>query len=251
MRSFMNLNKGLALAGLLAALVISGCNATSQQADTDEASVRETISVSGFGEMVGVPDIATVELGVETEAPEVAQAIESSNQIVEQVTQALLGAGVAANDIQSTRFNVWREEGFDRLTGQPTDEVTFHVDSTVRVTVRDIDQISSTIQTGLDAGANNVFGLNFGIDDTAELEAEARLLALDDAKDRAQQHADALGLTLGDPIAVSELVGGTTFGAVSEAAFLRGLGGGGGGPPLSPGELNVGVQVDVMYAVDG
>ena len=255
MKSHIKLNKTLAFAGLAAALAVSGCNAqsqdvSSQDTDADQSSTRESISVTGFGEAVGEPDMASVELGVESEADNVATAIDLSNEIVEQVTQALIDAGIASSDIQSTHFNVWREEGFDRLTGQPTDEVAFHVDSTIRVKVRDINQISSTIQTGLDAGATNVFGLTFGIDDSAELEAEARLQALDDAEDRAQQLADALGKTLGEPIIVSELAAGSALGGLAEAALFRGMGGGGGGPPLSPGELSVGVQVDVMYAVD-
>ncbi len=252
MKSRTKLNKTLAFAGLVAALAVSGCNAQSQDVssqDADQSSTRESISVTGFGEAVGKPDMATVELGVETEADNVATAIDLSNQTVERVTQALIDAGIADSDIQSTHFNVWREEGFDRLTGQPTDEVTFHVDSTVRVKVRDIDQISSMIQTGLDAGATNVFGLTFGIDDSAELEAQARLQALDDAEDRAQQLANALGKTLGEPIIVSELVAGSALGGLAEAALFRGMGGG-GGPPLSPGELTVGVQVDLMYSVD-
>ena len=252
MKSHIKLNKTLAFAGLAAALVLSGCNAQSEDtgASTEQDSTRESISVSGFGEAVGKPDMATVELGVETEADNVATAVDLSNQTVKQVTQALIDAGIADSDIQSTRFSVWREEGFDRLTGQPTDEVTFHVDSTVRVKVRDIDQISSMIQTGLDAGATNVFGLTFGIDDSAELEAQARLQALDDAEDRARQLANALGKTLGEPIIVSELVAGSALGGLAEAALFRGMGGGGGGPPLSPGELSVGVQVDLMYSVD-
>ncbi|MEE9216980.1 MAG: SIMPL domain-containing protein [Anaerolineales bacterium] len=252
MTRYMNFHKTLALGGLVAALAISGCNVQNQGegVSTDEASTRESISVSGFGEAVGEPDMASVELGVESEADDVATAIDLSNETVERVTQALIGAGLAASDIQSTHFNVWREEGFDRLTGQPTDETTFHVDSTVRIKIRDIDQISSMIQTGLDAGATNVFGLTFGIDDTSALEAEARLLALEDAIDRAQQLADALGMTLGQPLVVNELAGGSLLGAGSEAALLRGIGAGGGGPPISPGELTVGVQVDVMYAVD-
>lgn len=249
-------NKTLAFVGLAAALAISGCNAqsqdtSSQDMDASQSTPRESISVTGFGEAVGEPDMATVELGVESEAADVATAIDVSNDIVEQVTQALVDAGIAATDIQSTRFNVWREEGFDRLTGQPTDEITFHVDSTVRVKVRDIDQISSMIQTGLDAGATNIFGLTFGIDDSANLEAEARLQALADAEDRAQQLASALGKTLGKPVVVAELVAGSALGGFAESAFPRGLGGGGGGPPLSPGELSVGVQVDVMYDVEG
>jgi uncharacterized protein YggE len=253
MKPQININKSLVFVGLAAALALSGCNVQGQAdgASTDEAAFRESISVSGFGEAIGEPDVASVELGVETEADNVSTAVELSNQTVERVTQALIDAGMAPTDIQSTNFSVWREEGFDRLTGQPTDEVTFHVDSTVRIKVRDIDQISSMIQTGLDAGANNVFGLTFGIDETAELEAQARLQALDDAEDRAQQLADALGKTLGEPVIVSELVAGSALGALVEANFFRPMGGGGGGPPLSPGELTVGVQVDVMYAVEG
>lgn len=252
MKPQIKFNRNLAFVGLVVALAIAGCNVQSQSegASTTQASTPESISVSGFGEAVGEPDMATVELGVETQADEVATAVDRSNETVELVTQALIEAGIAAADIQSTNFNVWREEGFDFLTGQPTDEITFHVDSTVRIKVRDINQISRMIQTGLDAGATNVFGLTFGIDDSAELEAEARLLALDDARDRAQQLADALGKTLGEPIVVTELVAGSPLGFVSEAALFRGIGGGGGGPPLSPGELTVGVQVDLMYAVD-
>ncbi len=247
----LRISRALALGGILATFVLAGCNAQAQVTDVDEdqGSIRESISVTGFGEAVGSPDMATVDLGVEVRAPEVAQAIEQSNQLVEQVTQALLDAGVATTDIQSTHFNVWRQEEYDRLTGQPTGEDTFHVDSTVKVKIRDIGQISRMIQIGLDAGANNVFGLTFGIDDTSDLEAEARLKALDDAKDRAQQLADASGVTLGKPVVLSELVAGSPLGFVSEAALLRGIGGGGGGPPLSPGELTVGIQVDVMYEV--
>ncbi len=95
MKSRVNLNKTLAFAGLAAALAISGCNAQSEDtgASSEQDSTRESISVSGFGEAVGKPDMATVELGVETEADNVATAIDLSSQTVEQVTKALIGAG--------------------------------------------------------------------------------------------------------------------------------------------------------------
>lgn len=231
---------------LVAALALSGCGTQSGAAE----SPRESISVSGFGEATGTPDMATIQLGVETQADNVARAVETSNEMVARVTQGLLDFGIAETDLQSTNFNVWYQDEFDPATGRSTGERTYHVDSTINVTVRDISRISATIQAGLDAGANNVFGLTFGIDDSTELEAEARGLALEDARDRAEQLASALGMTLGDPIVVSELVGGSTV-SFAELGLARGLGGGGGGPPLSPGELTVGIQVDVMYSVDG
>ncbi|HEX9675982.1 MAG TPA: SIMPL domain-containing protein [Anaerolineales bacterium] len=239
----------LRLGVVLCALLVAGCGLLSQARPAAEAEpTGESISVSGFGEATGTPDIATVQLGVSVTADTIGAAIEQSNQTVERVRQAVLGQGIAETDLQSINFNVWPEDKFDPATGQQTGERVYHVDSTLQVKVRDIGQVSEVIQTGLDAGANNIWGLTYGIDDSAALEAEARTKALQDAADRAQQLANALGVSLGDPIAVSELVGGLSpfFGA--EAAFARGMGGG-GGPPLSPGELTVQIQVDVMYGV--
>jgi len=239
----------LRLGVVLCALLVAGCGLLSQARPAAEAEpTGESISVSGFGEATGTPDIATVQLGVSVTADTIGAAIEQSNQTVERVRQAVLGQGIAETDLQSINFNVWPEDKFDPATGQQTGERVYHVDSTLQVKVRDIGQVSEVIQTGLDAGANNIWGLTYGIDDSAALEAEARTKALEDAADRAQQLANALGVSLGDPIAVSELVGGLSpfFGA--EAAFARGMGGG-GGPPLSPGELTVQIQVDVMYGV--
>lgn len=241
----------LRLGVVLCALLVAGCGLLNQAGPAAESGpTRESISVSGFGEATGVPDMATIQLGVEVKSDTISEAIDLSNQTVERVRQAVLGRGIPATDLQSTNFNVWPEDRYDPQTGQPTGERIYHVDSTLQVKVRDIGQVSQIIQTGLDAGATNIWGLTYGIDDSAALEAEARTKALEDAADRAQQLANALGLSLGDPIVVSELVGGFSpiFGV--EAAMRVGLGGGGGGPPLSPGELTVQIQVDVMYAVD-
>lgn len=241
--------------GVLAplALVISGCGIlTREDLDDDSAaSLRQSISVSGFGEATGIPDMAVVQFAVEVEAEDIADAIDESNRTVDSIREALLGMGIAETDLQSTSFNVWPEDEFDRLTGQPTGVRTYHVDSTLSATLRDIFRVSEMLQTGLDAGATNIWGLTFGIDDTAALEAEARAQALQDAKARAAQLAESIGVSLGEPIAVSELAGGgvVTFGAEFASARPMG-GGGGGGPPISLGELTVTVQVDVMYRVE-
>lgn len=241
----------LAVAGLLLlAIVSSGCGLlNTSDSPAASGSPQRSISVTGFGEATGTPDIATVQLGVGTEADTISRAIELSNQVVDHVTQALLDFGIAATDIQSTSFNVYYQDEFDPSTGQPTGTRTYHVDSNLSVTVRDIDRVSAAIQAGLDAGANNVFGLSYGIDDSKTLESDARTIALEDAHDRASQLASQLGLTLGDPLVVNELVGGGIL-TLAEAATVRGLGGG-GGPPLSPGQLTVSIQVDIQYAVDG
>lgn len=243
MKRLVALGSLLLIAGLL-----TGCAANN--AGTETAAPARSISVTGFGEATGVPDMATVQLGVSVQDDNIGQAIDQSNQISGRVKQALLDFGIAETDIQSTNFNVYYTDEYDPATGQPTGQRTYHVDSTVSVMVRNIDQVSDAIQTGLDAGANNIYGLSYGIDNSKPLETQARTMALDDAHERAAQIASELGMTLGDPVVANELVSGGVL-SVSQAALVRGLGGGGGGPPLSPGQLTVSIQVDVQYSVDG
>jgi uncharacterized protein YggE len=242
--------RGYLLAGTVAAIVallmLSGCSAgTSTQGESTGYFLTDSISVSGFGEAVGKPDIALIQLGVNVVADQVGEAIEESNQVMEKITNALLGAGIAEEDLQTTNFNVWPEDRYDPMTGQSTGERVFHVDSTLQVKVRDIDQAPNVIELALEQGANNIYGLSYDIDDTSALEAEARSKALQDAKVRADQLSAEIGVILGDPILVSE---GTSGGTIYGVAYERAAGIG-GGPPISPGQLTVSVQVNVTYAI--
>ncbi len=235
----------LLLAGL--AVLATACAAAGPAQQPASQAPVNSITVSGFGEATGAPDMATIQLGVNVVDQDVGQAITLSNETMDSVTAAVLDLGVAREDVQTTNFNVWPEDRFDPLTGQPTDERVFHVDSTLLIRVREIDQVATVIQEALDAGANNVFGLSFGIRDTAELESEARAAAIRDARARAEQLAAEIGVELGSPILISEGVGGGVI-PVPFAAF-EAAGIGGGAPPISPGELTTTVQVSVTFAI--
>lgn len=213
-----------------------------------DAPLHETISVTGFGHASGAPDLAHITLAVETRGPSIAEAIESSNRTVEAVMQALLGQGIEQTDMRSAGFNVWREDVYDPETGRPTDQPIYHVDNSLSVTIHGVERASEIVQIGLDAGATNVWGLSFSIDDPSALEAEARALAWEDAADRAVQIAEAMGVSLGRPVIASELAGGGLIG-IDQFGIAREMGGG-GGPPFSGGSLDVNIQLDVVYTIE-
>lgn len=226
-----------------AALLLAACSTISP--GSYGGTLADTISVSGVGEAFGPPDIATVQLGVNVTDPDIGDAVAESNAAMEAVTAALVELGVSAGDIQSTNFNVWPEERYDPQTGQPTGERIYHVDSTVIAKLRQIDQVGEAIEAALDAGANSVYGLNFGIDDTRALEAEARTLAIQDARDRAQQLAEEFGVGLGEVVTIGE----TTYGPPMTYSVAMGIGGE-GAPPISQGTLALNVTVNVTYAIE-
>jgi hypothetical protein len=230
---------------LIGVLVLStGCGSLSQGANSYPTN---TISVSGTGQASGEPDNATVMLGVSVSDANVSDAVAKSNATMQAITDAMTALGVEAKDIQTTNFNVWPEDRYDNA-GQPTGQRIYHVDSTVQVKVRKLETVGDVIDQGLQAGANNIGGLSFGIEDSDALESDARMKALEDANRKASELAAAMGVSLGDIIIVSESTGGVPpigYGKVEVAQAA-----GGGAPPISAGELSVQVDVSVTYRIN-
>ncbi|HJX41811.1 MAG TPA: SIMPL domain-containing protein, partial [Anaerolineales bacterium] len=122
-------NSILGLGVMLSALLVAGCGLLSQARPVAEAEpTRESISVSGFGEATGVPDMATVQLGVSVTGDTISAAIDLSNQTMDRVRQAVIGRGIPETDLQSINFSVWPEDKYDPQTGTQTGERIYHVD---------------------------------------------------------------------------------------------------------------------------
>lgn len=207
------------------------------------------ISVSGSGDAYGTPDVAYVDLGVDVSDADISKALDSANTTMAAITAAIGDAGVDAKDIQTVSFNVYPEDKTDPQTGQPTGERVYHVQTAVNITVRDITKVGAVMQAGLGAGANTVNGLSFGISDMKTLEHDARVTAVNDARDRAQQLADALGVKLGDVISISETSGNVPVQPLYARADAFAVGG--AAPQINPGQLSVNIQVTVTFAIGG
>ncbi len=238
----------LALAALTALVI--GLSSRTVAAQGMSGAGR-TITVNGFGEVFGAPDTAYINLGVDRSDADVTAAVEGARQTLAAVVDALVSeGGIAPNDIQTSGFFVYAEDRFDPMTGRPTGERVYRAQLSISVTVRDIDAASSVISLALNAGANSLNGLNFGIADTGALEADARLQAVADARERAQRLAEAFGVTLGEVISISEgvqLPGPVPFPGGRAPAMADGL----GGSNINPGQLGVSVQLAVTFAISG
>ncbi len=234
------------------ALLVIGAGATFAQEVTPMPSYpANTITVSGFGTAAGEPDVAYTELGVEITDPDLATAFAQTAETMNAVIAALVEAGVAREDIQTTGVNVYPQERFDPMGASATPERVYLVRNTVRVTARDVAQVETLITTAVAAGANTIYNLNFGIEDSSALEQAARLDAVEDARNRANQLASALGVTVGAPIIINEVIntGGpiTPMGGGLASANLQFD----VSQPVSAGQLNVTVAVQITFAIGG
>ena len=236
----------LTLAAL--SMLLFGCATGGSQAGNAVPAGQgylDTISVTGFGEAVGAPDTGTIQLGFGTSNASIEQAMNESNATLERITQAVVSLGIDPADVQTTNFSVWPEDRYDPVSGMPTGEKSYRVDNSINVVVRDLSLMPQVIQTALDNGANNLYGLNFSIEEDSQLAAQARSNAVIDAQSRAEQLASEIGVTLGEARIASEVYN-NNVGPMVEAAY--GLGGG-GAPSISEGSLTVSVQIVVTYDI--
>ena len=238
------------LAAALIAILVSGCVPAASTSNTCCEQER-VINVSGQGEATAAPDVAYVSLGISTSGGDLQEAVDEANGIMEDIQSAVTELGIEEKDMRTQNFNVWMEEPRDEqgnVSGQPI----YHVDNMLRVTVHEIGKAGDVIGAGLNAGANEIRGLSFGIEDTSELEAEARTAAIADAKDRAEQLADGLGVTLGAPYVVNDSYGGG-MPVVREAYGMGGdvmMDSAMIAPTISEGEMTVSVSVSVAYSIE-
>lgn len=219
---------------ILAAGLLAGCT-------TAVEAFPPTLSTSGSGIVKVAPDMATVSLGVQTQDSDVSAAVAENNAAAQAITAAAELVGVAPADIQTTYFSVWSQPMYDEF-GNPTDSVTYTVDHSLTVKLRDTTKLGDLLQASIRAGANTVQGVTFGLQDPTAAQDQARELAMQDGQARAQMLASSAGVTLG------RLKSASTSSAPQPmyAVYAEGIGGG-GGVPTAPGTQAVQVQVYLVY----
>ncbi|MEM9954287.1 MAG: SIMPL domain-containing protein [Chloroflexota bacterium] len=206
-----------------------------------EETTPMTITVTGMGSASAEPDMATIEIGVEIPNVDIAVAYSEVNDTIGTIIEALNELDIAREDIRTTGLNIFSEGGGFEAQAQNR----FRVMNRLNVTVRDLDMIESVIDTAVSNGANTIFGLQFGISEPSALQSDARANALDDARTRAGEIADNIGVTLGDVVSVTELQGGGFPFPVSDMAM--GNFGGAESAVVEPGTIGVQIQVEVTF----
>jgi hypothetical protein len=177
---------------LILGTVLSACGPASIAVQNQPP--QRTITVTGTGKVTLTPDIAYISIGVHTENANATDAVSGNNTQAQAVITAIKGFGVAAKDIQTTNFSINPQQQTDangKVTG-----ITYMVDNTVYVTVRDLTKLGDLLDSTVNAGANNINSIQFDVADKTAALSQARLAAVADAKMQADELTKATGVAL-------------------------------------------------------
>ncbi len=224
---------------VISALVLSACGATPAQS--------RTLNVSGNGTVYLTPDIAYINIGVHTENPAIADAVDENNARTQALVDALKNQGVATEDIQTSNFSVYTLQSYDKISGQVSGSY-YAVDNTVYVTIRDLTKLGSLLNTAVGSGANNINGITFDVADKTAAMTQARQKAMASASSLASELAQTAGATLGE-------IQNVIYTDNTYQPYAYGMGGGGGSSapnasvPIQPGMTQISVSVSVTYGL--
>jgi uncharacterized protein YggE len=232
-------------AAAAAALALAGTPVGATAPPTSEpapsAAAERTITVNAEGSVSVEPDTAVVNVGVQANAATGGEAMEEVNASSAALTEALISSGIAADDIQTSGLSLW-------TTTDDRGEINgYQASVNVNVIIRDIEAVGPTIDVAQQAAGPGftIGGVSFSVDDPESVLGEARIEAVELARRKADQYAAAAGVTLGDVVSITEqfssvpIVTARADMPTAEAA----------GPAISPGQLDLVVNVVVTYSI--
>jgi uncharacterized protein YggE len=150
-----------------------------------------------------VPDVARISTGVMTEADTTREALNRNKAIMVKLIDGLKGAGVATSDIQTSSLTLTPRYTQGK-EGRPSTVSGYTVTNQVRLTVRDLNRLGNILDQAVALGANQAHGIAFEVSNADMLEDDARKLAMENARRKAQLYATAVGAQLGPVLRVSE-----------------------------------------------
>lgn len=242
------------------------------------------VSFQGSGKVYVKPDVAVVDFSIVTSGRSSMVAQDSNSQISQKVTDFLKQQKIADKDIKTTYYNlvpqyvtptpmmyapmsspvpvkispesymnygggvsypssvVSSDSGIPKISG-------YQVTQGYEIKIRDFAKASSIVDGLTSVGVNQITNLSFQIDNPDKAKAEARALAIADAKKKAKELKGQIGIRLGKIINFYEDYYPTPYYAKSLEAGMGGAGGTVAGPDLAPGVSEVMVNVTLVYQI--
>lgn len=200
------------------------------------------ITVSGAGSARARPDLAIAELGVTAHGETATLAMSQNRQLVASLRQALRQNGVEDADVLTSDFAIHRERGSQSQRGVDRPGERFVVRNLLQVTIRDIERAGVLLDRLVEAGANEVRGIRFTLQDDTQMALQARALAAADARQKAQHLAELHDTRLGKVLRISKS---SVRGGRPQAMMMKAMDT--SSSTVSVGELTFAAHLQVIY----
>jgi uncharacterized protein len=227
-------------------LLICSCITLAQEQPRKLPS-QPIIIVTGSGDTDVQPDRAVLSLGAIAQEKDAATAQQKVSQIIQKSLDALEAMGIKKEKIRTQSITlrpIYHQSAPDGTLSRRK-IVGYEASNTLQITLDDLTQIGPAIDAGVAAGADNIEGVDFSLQDDTAATQEALKRATTQAK--AHAIADALGVHLGQAVEVNE---GGVQRIMPMMAMTTMSSEVGSSTPVQPGQIKISAQVTVTYKIN-
>ena len=176
--------------------------ATAAVAQNPAPALVDSVTVTGTGRVNVTPDRFVFNVGVQSVAATVEDAVAENNRRVAAVIAALKKAGAQDKDIQTSQFTIYPQQDYQQ--GRLPRIVGYQVSNNVTVRSEKVGDAGRFLGVAVGAGVNHSSGINFEVSDPARGREQGMRSAFDDARAKAALLAAAAGRTLGQALVITE-----------------------------------------------
>ncbi|MGB5530974.1 MAG: SIMPL domain-containing protein [Ignavibacteriaceae bacterium] len=194
--------KGLTTLFILLAI----CSIQAQQGQLFDD--RPKITANGEAVVKVQPDEIIITFGIETWDKNIMVAKQENNDIMKKAIVVIKEAGIQDKEIQTDYLSI--EPRYDD-NYEKKNFIGYFVRNTFVVTLAEPDKVEELVTGVLQSGVNYIHNINFQTTEFKKYREQARELALNAAKEKAEKMAGALGQRIGDPIQINEGYGGSNW----------------------------------------
>lgn len=208
------------------------------------------IELNIYESVTAEPDIATIGAGVTSEAPTAVEAMRLNAREMNAVIDRIKSLGVAEEDIQTTGINLNARYDYNRQDRKQV-FIGYSVSNRVSVTLREIDEVGGVLDALVSAGATDLSGPTFAIEDDEAAKDQARMRAVERGMARARAYAAIMG---GEDVRVLEINESiraqSRFDAMApRTAALEAVSA--PASPVQPGRVSTGVSLTMKFEMVG
>lgn len=173
--------------------------------DNVQLNQNEGITVSGTSTLEVVPDEATVYLEINTLKDTAKEAEDENTRISNSVKQALIASGIKEDSIETSNYYLYDKTEWD-YEAKESKTIGYELRHTLKVKTSDIKSVGGLVDKAIEAGANGVDRVQFGLSNAKEMQVkeQAILTAIEAAEKKANSMASKLNVKVGEVKSISE-----------------------------------------------
>ncbi|NND87664.1 MAG: SIMPL domain-containing protein [Flavobacteriaceae bacterium] len=206
-----------------------------------QESAPYTVDVTGEGIVNVVPDQVTITVSVENTGRNAAEVKQDNDATVTEVLRFLKQQNVDAKDIQTKYIRLYKNYEYNSKT------YNFVANNSIAIKLRDLSSYETIMNGLLTTGINRIDGISFEASNRKQLEQEARMKAVQNAKTKAEQYASVLDQSIGKAISISEFGTSSPQPPMYKRTMAMDAMSNSGQETMAPGELEIVVKIQISF----